>query len=320
MDLRWWIVAIGGCVALAVGIVAAALWPMAGVRVRLRPLANTARLTRLPEYRRAVRRRTLWLAVTALLLVAAFAAAVLTAARPTGLPSAGGDRPAQPAGDIMVCAGAPPTDPAVAAALRYFADQAPTLGAERIGLTSPNRRVIPLTRDYHYAAAQFAETARPRGGERLIADVSYADYAGGVEDVLAMCLTGFPDFGEPAGQPRTLIYVGPASIRAAGDPRAQLFSTDRLRRLATSAAVQVNAVVSGPDAGTFEQLARATGGRSVPAGADPAADLAAIRAHPPAASGAARDAAVRTLETPDVPLLVALVAVTGLLVRQVVRR
>ncbi|MHA3024694.1 hypothetical protein ACXPWS_30995 [Mycobacterium sp. BMJ-28] len=319
MDLRWWLVAIAGCVALAVGIAAAALWPTDGRR-ELRPLANTARLTRLPEYRRAVRMRSIWLTVSTLLLVAGVIAAVLAAARPTGLPSAANGRLARPAQDIMVCTGAPATDPAVAAVLGYFAEHAPTLAAERIGLTSANRRVIPLTRDYQYAAAQFADVARPRGGRRLTADVSYADYAGGLADVLAMCLTGFPHFDAAAGAPRSLIYVGPGNLRAAEDPRPQLFSTDRVRELATGGSIQVNALVSGHDGGAVDQLVRATGGRSHPADGDTAAHLADILAHPPPASGASGDVATRTLESPDIPLVLALLAAAGLLVWRVVRR
>lgn len=312
MDLNWWVVAIAGCVALAAVIAAAALWPTAAGRSRLRPLANTTRLTRLPEYRRAVRLRTLWLAVTALLLVTGFAAAMLAAARPSGLPSAANGHLAQPAEDIMVCAGAPASDPAVAAVLQYFAQSTPGFGAERIGLTSANRRVIPLTRDYQYAAAQFATAARPGAG--LIANVSYTDYAGDVDDVLAMCLTGFPDFGEPAGNPRSLIYVGPAALRQSGDPRAQLFTADRLRELAETAAVQVNAVVVGSDNGTLDGLVRATGGLALPADGNTAARVAEIRAHPPAVSAVAEDVTTRTVESPDIPLVLALLAVTGLLV------
>ena len=59
----------------------------------------------------------------------------------------------------MLCMGGPPTDPAVGATLRYFADRVKTFGTQRIGLTSPNRRVVPLTRDYQYAAAQFNKYA-----------------------------------------------------------------------------------------------------------------------------------------------------------------
>ncbi|MCX2712879.1 hypothetical protein [Mycolicibacterium sp. J2] len=313
MDLNWWVVAIAGCVALAAVIAAAALWPTDTGRSRLRPLANTARLTRLPEYRRAVRLRTLWLAVTALLLVTGFAAATLAAARPSGLPSAANGNLARPAEDIMVCTGAPASDPAVAAVLRYFAERTPGFGAQRIGLTSANRRVIPLTRDYQYAAAHFGAAARSGAG--LVANVSYTDYAADVDDVLAMCLTGFPDFGEPAANPRSLIYVGPGALRRPGDPRGRLFSADRVRELADTAAVQVNAVVVGGDDGTLDRLVQATGGVAVPADGSTAARIAEIMARPPAVvSAATGEVTTRTVESPDIPLVVALLAVTALLI------
>ena len=87
MELTWWVVAILGCVAMAICIGAVMLRPMDSERRRLRLLANVGRLTRLPEYRRAARLRTLSAVVALILLVLAFGAAVVAAARPTGLPS-----------------------------------------------------------------------------------------------------------------------------------------------------------------------------------------------------------------------------------------
>ena len=98
--------------------------------------------------------------------------------------------------DIMVCVGAPMTDRAVGAVLGYFAEQVTGFGTQRIGLTSPNRRVVPLTRDYQYAAAQFGSYARPADQQgdsaRFTAPVTYSDYAASVEDVLALCLDRLP--------------------------------------------------------------------------------------------------------------------------------
>ena len=70
--------------------------------------------------------------------------------------------------------------------------------------------------------------------------MSYVDYAGGVEDVLAMCLTGFPSFDQTSAQRRSLIYVGPGSRRAPGETRPVLFTADAVRDLAKAADVQVN--------------------------------------------------------------------------------
>ncbi|MDT5218096.1 MAG: hypothetical protein QOF15_201, partial [Mycobacterium sp.] len=48
MDLKWWPVAAIGSACLVAVVVLAALLPMTAARERLRPLANVARLTRLP--------------------------------------------------------------------------------------------------------------------------------------------------------------------------------------------------------------------------------------------------------------------------------
>ncbi|WP_166907268.1 hypothetical protein [Mycobacterium sp. DL440] len=310
MDLIWWVVAITGCLALAgcVGLALLLRQPMDPER--LRPLANTGRLTRLPEYVRTARLRTIAAVVAMVLLTAAFAGSVLAAARPTGLPSWTRTTQVATPEDIMVCAGAPVTDPAVSAALQYFAERAGTFGTERIGLTSANRRVIPMTRDYQYAAAQFAAVGRQDGARPLVAPVSYVDYAAGVQDVLAMCLTGFPSFEEKSAQRRSLIYVGPESLPDSGQS-VPLFTEDRLRDLAVTAGVQVNAITLGSGEGAVADLARSTGGRWFGSG-DTAEHLTQIRDHPPQAGTTGDTADVVSAETPAVPVVLALLALAVL--------
>ncbi|MHC9292322.1 hypothetical protein ACRCUN_07615 [Mycobacterium sp. LTG2003] len=320
MELIWWIVVIAGCVALAGCVVYALLWPQHVDRQRMRPLANTGRLTRLPEYLRAVRLRTLTACVSIALLVTAFAAAILVTARPTGLPSTTQNSEALAPEDIMVCVGGPVSEPAVGATLRYFAQRVTSFGTERIGLTSANRRVVPLTRDYQYAAAQFAAYAQPveqQDGEPFIAPVSYVDYAENVEDVLALCLTGFPSFDEKTPQRRSLIYVGPQSLPGSGD--AKLFTADRIGEMATAAGIQVNVLATDPGGGPLEELARSTGGRSFEAGATVDGQLDDIRDHPPSAASSGGNV-TRAVETPDVGLVVALLAVVALSLWPVVIR
>jgi hypothetical protein len=325
VELTWWVVAILGCVALAVCIAAGLLQPTDSERRRVRLLANVGRLTRLPEYRRAARLRALSAVVTLVLLVLAFGAAVVAAARPTGLPSAAQQsNDAQPE-DIMLCMGGPSTDPAVGATLRYFADRTKTFSTQRIGLTTPNRRAVPLTRDYQYVAAQFSKyaAAPEQSGDavRWTPAVSYVDYAGGVEDVLAMCLTGFPSFEQKAAQRRSLIYVGPGSRRMPGDTRPVLFTADAVRDLAKASGVQVNIVTTGAPSGDLDALARDTGGRSFSGDSDVTAHLAEVRNHPPPPTATADEAAlVRSVETPDVPLLLALAALAGLALWPLVMR
>jgi hypothetical protein len=191
-------VAIAGCVALAICIAAVVFRPMDAERRQLRPLANVGRLTTLPEYVRAARIRSATMIIAMAFLVIVFAGAVIAASRPTGLPSAAGESGAGQPEDIMLCVDGPVTDPAASATVRYFAEQVKTFATQRIGLTSPNRRVVPLTRDYQYAAAQFA------GADNgFVAPVSYVDYTQGTEDLLALCLTGLPSFDQPAAQRRS---------------------------------------------------------------------------------------------------------------------
>ena len=313
MGLTWMLVVIAGCVALA-GCIAAVLFrPMGAQRRQLRPLANTARLVLLPEYARAVRARTVAAVVTIVLLAVMFAGSVIVAARPTGLPTTatrfGGGDPE----DVMLCIGAPPTDPAVAATLGYFAGHVDDFGTQRIGLTSANRRVIPMTRDYQYAKQTLSDYARPadqRGDVApFSAPVSYVDYAANLDDLLTLCVTGFPGFDQPAAQRRSLIYVGPDSTPP-GDPA--LFSPDRLRELAVTGAVQVNAVLTGRDSGTLSALTGDTGGRALSAGPSVTASLDDIRAHPPAARFSEDADGDTAPESPDVPVLIALAAAVAL--------
>ncbi|MET0702679.1 MAG: hypothetical protein ABWY93_23750 [Mycobacterium sp.] len=317
MDLIWWVVLIAGLLGLAICIVAV-LRPMATERRRFRLLANASRLTRLPEYRRAARLRTLSAVVAIVLLVVIFTASIVTAARPTGLPSATRESEGAQPEDIMLCVGGPASDPAAGVMLRYFAERAPTFSTQRIGLTAPNRRLVPLTRDYQYAAAQFNDYAAltERQGDAVSwgPSVTYVDYAAGVEDVLAMCLTGFPSFDQKTPQRRSLIYVGPGTLRQPGETRPALYTAAGIRDLSQAAGVQINLMTTGSSDDALDALARDTGGQSFVA--DPAvvaAHLSEIRAHPPAPTTAVDQAAVtRSVESPDLPVILALAALVAL--------
>lgn len=325
MELTWWVVAILGCVALAISVAAALLQPMGRERRRLRLLANVGRLTRLPEYRRAARLRLVSAAVAIGMLVVIFSAAVVAGARPTGLPAAAQPFADTQPEDIMVCVGGLPTDPAIAATLRYFGDRVGAFSTQRIGLTSADQRIVPLTRDYQYAAAKFNDYAS--GSERPAQDasrapaVSYIDYAGGVEDVLAMCIAGFPSFEQKTPQRRSLIYVGPGARRAPGETRPFLFTTDAVRSLAAAGDVQLNIITTGAAIDALDALARDTGGRMYSGDSGVAAPLAEVRNHPPPPTATAVDAAVvKSVETPDIPLILALTALGALMLWPLVVR
>ena len=304
MELIWWVVVIVGCLCLAICIAAALVKPMRAAPRRLRLLANVERLTRLPEYRRAARLRTLSAVAAVVLLTVVFGASVIAAARPTGLPSAARQSQGVQPEDIMLCMGGPPTDPTVRATLQYFAAQVQTFTTQRIGLTTADRRIVPLTRDYQYAAAQLnAASWAPA--------LSYVNYAGGVEDVLALCLTGFASADEEVAQRRSLIYVGPGSLRTPGDTRPTLFTAGAVFDKAAEDQVQINILWTDAADGALDALTRANGGRSYPVNSDTNVDLTEIRDNPPP-STASHDAAVSAVETPDIPMIVALLALVGL--------
>lgn len=280
MELTWWPVAIAGTGLLVLVVALATLLPTDRPRGR-RPLANTTRLTRLPEYRAVVRSQTRATAAVLALLTLLFGATVLASARPIGsLWQADASKPRE---DIMLCVGQPVTDAATGDFLSYFARKTTTYGTQRIGLTSPNRRVVPLTRDYQFAAGRFGEYAQASRAQaeadagtlppaesvalRTRTDsfstpVDYDDYAPTVADVLALCLTGFPDFQTEGNTRRSLIYLGPGALRAPEDSRPSLFTDAQVTEMAQRAGVQIDAVATpGRETGALGTVTGVTGGQ-----------------------------------------------------------
>ncbi|KAA0111947.1 hypothetical protein [Mycolicibacterium sp. P1-5] len=320
MDLRWWPIALAGVLALAVCVVLAMALPSARADRTLRPLAHVDRLTALPEYARIRRRETVLAVTTIALLVVLFLSAALTAARPSG---SGREFEALHPKDVMLCVGAPVTDGTTSQFLNHFARQATTYDAQRIGLTSPTVRVLPLTRDYQYAAQRLGEYGAPNAAQaaEFAKTVSYTDYAPSLRDTLALCMTGFGT--EPTSHRRSLIYLGPSTF-SPGDERS-LFSGQQVADMADKAGIQVNAIarVDVSDAAQrgdteLSTLAERSGGRffRYHAGdSDPTLtdDVDAIRANPAPVvlPGGARI----TGQLPDEPgpLLVTGLAVAALL-------
>lgn len=247
MDLRWWPIAVIGLLSLVGCFALAMLLPLSPDRRRLRPMANIARLVRLPEYARAARLRSVSTIATLVLLVVLFGAAAAAAARPTGADDS--FLRAHPE-DVMLCVANPVAEPTTGALLRHFARQAGAFQNERIGLTSRNTRVVPLTRDYQYAAGRLTDLADPDRAviDQFAASVTYTDYAASVDDVLALCLSGFPDFEQKTSHRRSVIYLGPPTLRAADEQRPALFDARRVADLADAAGAQINVITSGEDA------------------------------------------------------------------------
>ena len=264
MALMWWAVPLIGLAALA--IVVAAVWvvPLSRRgRPPGEPLAHTDRLIRLPEYRSALRRQTRATATVVALATLLFAAMLVAGARPTApVKNSSGPRV-----DIMVCVGQPVTDPATGQFLDYFARHAGGSGTERIGLTSADRRLVPMTRDHQFAAARFGAYAQasrvpnPPRVESFTSTVEYADYAPTVADILALCLTGFPGFEEPGDRQRTLIYFGPGALRAPGDDRPTVFTDAGVDEMARRAGVHIDAIATaGRPTEALAATARSSGG------------------------------------------------------------
>lgn len=264
MDVKWWPVLAVAMLAVVAVITAAILLPLPAVNRVLRPLANVGRLTALPLYRKIATARWWALVATTALLVALFGAAAVTTARPVGFNSATRHFESLHPLDTMVCVGQPVTDASTGGLLHYFGDQINGYDNQRIGLTSPTLRVVPLTRDYEYAETvftRFAGLAAQRraleGSDKItgtqagelnnaVADFSrpidYTDYAPSLEDILARCITGFPQFEGKTTHRRALIYLGYTNIRSAAEKRPSLFSTQQVMNMAADAGVQVNAI------------------------------------------------------------------------------
>lgn len=332
MDLTWWPVAAAGSACLAAAVALALLLPMEQVRRRLRRLANSSRLTRLPEYARMARAQLVSMLVAVVLLVLLFAATVVAGARPSGWwwSKAASESPQ----DVMLCVGQPITDASTGAFLTYFAGQARTYGTQRIGLTSPNRRVIPMTRDYQFVASRLGDLANlsqkpadsaPAEAASFSPAVSYIDYAPSVEDILALCMTGFPSFDAKSSHRRSLIYLGPGQIRDPDEARRSLLTADQVTGMATDAGIQINTLTSlSRNAGPLPSIAKSTGGQYFSLEnreGQLAGDLDAIRSHPPVASAPSDDVVTGWFgDAPMVPLVVALITATLLCLSLVVLR
>lgn len=360
MELKWWPMILAGLAALVAAAAVAWSLPFSTDRLKLRPLAHVDRLTRLPEYVRVYRAYVFSVMSTLLLLTIVFGATLVASARPTGLPESLQAFDAAHPQDTMLCLGADVTDPTAAEYLTYYARQAESFERERIGLTSATLRVIPLTRDRTYASdrlqglARLARIQQDLDAGEPVSDadraelraraaefsrsIEYVDYAPSVEDVLALCLSGF---GESEGaHRRQLIYLGDSSLRQPGDDRPALYSADAVRQLASDEDVQINVIARTDAAAATPQgndalraVAEGTGGTfqlynpSEAAAAEPGIDplllahLDQIRDNPPAAELAdSRVISSDSWDTPQPVLIAAVVSVVLLSLSLVVLR
>lgn len=330
---------------------------MAQVRRALRPLAHIDRLTRLPEYARVYRLYFFSVVATLVLLLATFLTALTASARPSGLSSSTRAFDDAYPVDVMLCVGEPVNNSTTADFLNHYAAYAAQLKPPdpgRIGLTSTTLRVIPLTRDHQYVAerlkslAALAPIQQDLDGRKPVSDarraalqrgldefsrpVDYVDYAPTLNDVLALCMAGFPSHEVRSEHRRQLVYLGFGGLRDPSDHRPPLFSDDNIRQMSTEAGVQINAVARSDIAASSTQgndslhaLADASGGRFFlynpvgVAGADNGADptlihyLNQIQSDPPKAElPGGQVITSRSWDSPE-PLLIAGVVAAALL-------
>ena len=304
MALMWWPVAILGALCLLGTVALAVLIPTRRSPGDGLALANTYRLSRLPEYRAVLAARTRSTAMVLAVLLALFGATVVASARPST------NQDTDSREDIMLCVAEPATSEATGRFLSYFARQAGSYSVTRIGLTSPNRRVVPLTRDYQFAAERFGDYAQisqnpsaPPPAQPLTAPVEYTDYAPTVADVLALCLNGFPGFPAASETDRSVLYLGPGELRAPGDDRPSLFTDAQVADMARDAGVRIDAIATaGRPTNALAAAAERTGGLFLRY--DPAAatgQLDQIRA-----AQQARGADEQRIDAPVVVLIAAL--------------
>jgi hypothetical protein len=143
--------------------------------------------------------------------------------------------------------------------------------------------------------------------------VSYVDYASSVEDVLALCMTGFPSFDSTSSHRRSLIYLGPGLIRDPGEARRSLLTAEQVSGMATDAGIQINTLTpSSRIAGALPSIAKSSGGKYFSLEnreSQLAGDLNVIKNNPPAASAPADETVTSWFgDAPAIPLAVAVFA------------
>jgi hypothetical protein len=181
-----------------------------------------------------------------------------------------------------------------------------------------------MTRDYQYVAGRLGDLARlsqdradtPAGTATFSPAVSYVDYASSVEDVLALCMTGFPSFESKSSQRRSLIYLGSGQTRGPDESRPSLLTSEQVSSMANDAGIQINVLSpSSRAAGVLPSIAKSSGGQyfSLENREDQlSTDLDAIRNSPPSAALGPDETVTSWFgDAPAVPLAIA--AFTSLL-------
>jgi hypothetical protein len=309
----WWLLPLG---LAALAVVVAGFWRRHRSVANRIPVAHADRLTALPAYWHAVRRRRRWL-LAALAAVAVLGMSLLVAAaRPVTETTS---VPEQLNRDIMLCLDVSgsmlDTDEAI---VTVFSTLVGSFKGERIGLTifdSSSVMVFPLTDDYEFVAAELAVAK-----EALDVDsTNFAYFAGTYErpgssligDGLASCANGFPG-AQDAQRSRSIIFATDNML--SGKPIFTLAEATVLAQKSTIAVYALNPndygenTIFGSAADGLKKTATNTGGAYYPLESDSA--VASIVSKVQATEAAKIQGAPQktVLDHPAWPLALALLA------------
>lgn len=317
MELRYpFLATIGGLIALAGAV---AVYRLVSKRSRrsTAPVANSAVLTSLPEYHRALRRhrlRMLLLAMSALLLMGA---ALVGAARPVDVTI---ERPEARNRDIMLCLDISGSMAAYDAELvRTFMRLVTQFEGERIGLVifnSSAATAFPLTDDYDFIRGELDIALRALSGDRELQYFFAGTFNGLgtslIGDGLATCVASFDRMD--TRRARSVVFA--TDNHVAGRPIIELDEAAELAKLRTVRVYGLNPEPFGLDAQATEmrQLVRSTGGEYYAMSDGTAVDgiVAAVAAE----EASVIDAASRRLltDSPAAPITLAGLALAGVVV------
>ncbi|WP_430593391.1 vWA domain-containing protein [Humidisolicoccus flavus] len=267
--LQWWMIPV--LVILGAGIVVLVLRSRSK-SAKAVPVAHTERLTRLPEFKRAISMfRGLAIGVTALAVVAAFGAGYI-AARPAAVNSNQNDDYKR---DILLCLDISGSMVDIdAQILDKFKDIARGLDGERIGMRvwdSSSVMVFPLTSDYDYIIEQL--DLYQRAFTRDLSEEEYFSYNAGanlgngaslVGDGLASCALDFQEENEN-NRPRSIILATDNFVNG-----QQIFSLEQAGQLAVDRGVRVYGInpydfgAFDPPSAQMREVVEKTGGLYYP--------------------------------------------------------
>jgi Ca-activated chloride channel homolog len=279
-------------------------------------VANSSTLTELPEYRRALRRHRIRMAVLASSAVLLGGAALVGAARPLDTTI---DKPQTRSRDIMLCLDISGSMAAYDATLvSTFKTLVSSFEGERIGLVifnSSAATVFPLTDDYDFINEELDLAGRALAGDADLESFFAGTFNGRgtslIGDGLATCVSSFDRVDTQ--RPRSVVFA--TDNHLAGRPIIEL---DEAGELAKAKGVRVYGLNPEEDGGDREavemrEVVRGTAGRYFTMGDTSA--IGGIVEAVQAQEASLIDSAARALQTdnPALPITLAGVGLVGVI-------